>query len=433
MHAYARIPQPQAVPVRAQEYTGEVVITGMGVLACNGLGRRAFWDAIKAGKSGIGPINRLDVSDLPCQIGGELPNFRAQDFMKDVVAKRWHRHVHQAVAGARMAVEDAELDKAGYESERMAVAVGTSIGCPDEAYEGYVQAYQAGGFKKVSKFASSAFAGHSATVMVSVDFGLRGPAITIASGCATGLDTLAWGCNQIRMGRADAAVVGGTESPIFLASLVTACSLGILSKRNHEPEKAMRPFDRHRDGIVLSEGACVMVLERGDHARARGARILGEVAGNGSAAEGLSPLILDKEGKALSRAIMMAMGDAGVSPSEIDYIQAHGVSLEMYDRCETNAFKRVLGPYAYRVPVSAVKSMIGQSYAAGGLLGAAAALLALDEGVVCPTMNLETADPECDLDYVPRVARLNDIGTALVTAMSFGGTHSAVVFRRAGT
>lgn len=430
MSAQAAISSETPVTSPIREYAGDIVITGLGVLASNGIGRRAFWDAIQKGQSGIAPIRRFDVSALPCQIGGELPDFRAQDFMKDVVVKRWHRHVHQAVAGARLAVEDADLPAARYDSERIAVGVGTSIGCPDEAYDGYVEAFKSGGFKKVSKFASSAFAGHSATVMVSVDFGLRGPAITIASGCATGLDMLTWGYNQIRMGRADAAVVGATESPLFLASFVTACSLGILSKRNDEPDKAMRPFDKYRDGIVLSEGACVLVLERGDHARARGARMLAEILGNGSSAEGLNPLILDKEGRALSRAISMAMYDAGTSASDIDYIQAHGVSLEMYDRCETNAYKRVLGSHAYRVPVSAVKSMIGQSYSAGGLLGVAAALLAVNEGVVSPTVNLEVQDPECDLDFVPRTARINDISTAMVTAMSFGGTHSATVLRR---
>lgn len=407
-----------------------VVITGMGVLACNGLGREAYWDAIRAGRSGIGPVSRFDVSDLPCQIGGELHDFSPGDFMDKRVVKHWHRHVHQAVAGARLAVEDAQLASAGYAPERIAAGIGTSIGSPDEAFESYVEAYKAGGFKKVSKFASSAFSGHSATVHLTIDFGLRGPAITIASGCATGLDVLSWATNLIRYGRVDAAVIGATESPIFQASFVTACSLGILSKRNHEPDKAMRPFDRHRDGIVLSEGACVLVLERADQARARGARILAEVAGNGSSAEGRNPLILEKEGYALSRAIEEALQEAGTNPDEIDNIQAHGVSLAMYDQCETNAYKRVLGNRAYRIPVSGVKSMVGQSYAAGGLLGLGAALLAINEGVISPTVNLDDPDPACDLDFVPNRPRVNDVQTALVTAMSFGGTHSATILRR---
>lgn len=407
-----------------------VVITGLGVLACNGIGRRAFWDALASGKSGIGPVRRFDASEFPCQIAGELWDFHPEDFMSKRLVQHWHRHVHQAVASAKLAVEDAELAQAGYESERMAVAVGTSIGSPNEAYEEQAEAFRTNGFRRVSKFASSAFSGHSATVHVSVDFGLRGPAITISSGCATGLDVLAWGVNQIRLGNADAAVVGATESPLFPMSFATQCSLGILSKRNDEPGKAMRPFDRNRDGIVLSEGACTLVLEREDRARARGARLLAEVAGNGSSAEAHNPLILEREGKSLARAITMSMNESGASPNDIDHVQSHGVAIEMYDRSETNSFKLALGDRAYRMPVSAVKSMVGQAYAAGGLFGVAGAMMALNEGVVPPTCNLDEPDPMCDLDYVPHRSRMNDVETALVTAISFGGTFSATVLRR---
>jgi 3-oxoacyl-[acyl-carrier-protein] synthase II len=408
----------------------EVVVTGLGVLASNGMGRLPFWKALQEGRSGIRHVQRFDASDLPCQIAGELWDFNPADFMRKSVVKNWHRHVHQAVASSRMAVEDAELMTAGYPGERVAAAFGTSIGSPHEAYQGQVEAYQSGGFRKVSKFASSAFSGHAATVHVSVDFGLRGPAITIASGCATGLDVLAWAYNQLQLGHADAAVVGATESPVFVHSFATACSLGILSQRNNDPEKAMRPFDKHRDGIVLSEGAVALVLERRERAEARGAPILGVLAGTGSASEAANPLILDRQGEALARAMEGAIQHAGLSVREIDHIQAHGVSLEMYDRGETNAYKRAFGEHIYRIPISAVKSMVGQSYSAGGLFGVAAALLALNEGVVAPTVNLEDPDPVCDLDYVPQRARLNDIRTALVTAMSFGGTHSAVVLRQ---
>lgn len=400
------------------------------MLACNGLGRRAYWDALREGRSGISPITKFDAEHFPCQIAGELREFHPEDFMKRSVVQHWHRHVHQAVAASRLAVEDASLDEAGYDSERIAVGIGTSIGSPNEAYQGQVEAFESGGYKKVSKFASSAFSGHSATVHVSIDFGLRGPAITITSGCATGLDVLTWGYNQIRMGKADAAVVGATESPLFPMSFATACSLGILSKRNDQPHKAMRPFERYRDGIVLSEAAAVLVLERADKAKSRGARILAELLGNGSASEGKNPLILDRAGGALSRAVESALEEAGVAPHEVDHIQAHGVSMEMYDRCETSAYKHVFGDRAYRLPVSGVKSMVGQAYAAGSLLSVGAGLLALNEGVVAPTLNLDDPDPECDLDFVPHRARMNDINLALVSAISFGGTHSATIMRR---
>jgi 3-oxoacyl-[acyl-carrier-protein] synthase II len=407
-----------------------VVITGLGVLACNGIGRAAFWKAIGEGRSGIRVLDRFDASGFPCRIAGQLWDFNPEDFMKKSIVHHWHRHVHQALACAKLAIEDADLAKAGYDAERLAVGIGTSVGNPNEAYQAQQEAYESSGYRKVSKLASSAFAGHSATVHVSIDLGIRGPAITIASGCTTGVDTVTWGADQIRSGRADAALVGATESPIFPMSFATACSLGILSKRNDAPEKAMRPFDRHRDGIVLSEGAAVAVLERADYAQARGARVLGELLGTGAAADASSPLILDPEGRGLARAIVTAMKDAGVQPDDIDHIQSHGVSLEMYDRCETNAYKHSLGRRAYRIPISAVKSMTGQAYAAGGMMGVAAALLPLNEGIVPPTVNLEDPDPVCDLDFVPNHARCNDVRTALVAAISFGGTYSAAVLQR---
>lgn len=407
-----------------------IIITGAGVLACNGLGRESYWTALENGQSGIRHVDRFDTSDLPCRIAGQLWDFRPEDFMKKTMVNNWHRHVHQAVGCAKLAVEDAEFSAAGYDAERIATGIGTSIGSPNEAYGEQQVAYESRGYKKVSRFASSAFSGHSATVHVSIDHGARGPAITISSGCATGLDVLSWGVSQIREGRADAAIVGATESPLFPLSFATACSLGILSKRNDAPEKAMRPFDRHRDGIVLSEGAVVLILEREDYARARGARMLATVCGSGSSADASNPLVLDQEGAALSRAVDIALRNAGLEADDVDHIQSHGVSLEMYDRCETNAYKRVFGERAYRIPISAVKSMTGQAYAAGGLLGLAAALLPLNRGVVPPTINLDDPDPACDLDFVPNHSRLNDIKTALVSAISFGGTYSATVLQR---
>ncbi len=407
-----------------------VAVTGIGVLAPNGIGVEPFWESLKEGRSGIGPVDRFDTSEFPCQIAGQLWDFHPEDFMEKSVVRNWHRHVHQAVASSKLAVQNAELSKAGYAPERMATAVGTSIGSPNEAYRAQQEAYETKGYRKVSRFASSAFSGHSATVHVTIDLGMRGPALTISSGCTTGLDTVAWGMGQIRHGQADAAVVGATESPLFPMSFATACSLGILSKRNDDPKGAMRPFDRRRDGIVISEAAVTLVLERLDRAQARGAPILAEVMGTGSAADGTNPLVLEQDGAALSRAVEAALDDAGLRPTEIDHIQSHGVSLEMYDRCETNAYKRTFGASAYRIPISAVKSMTGQAYAAGGLLGLAAALLPLNEGIVPPTINLEEPDPECDLDFVPLKPRVNDINTALVAAISFGGTYSATVLAR---
>lgn len=409
-----------------------VVITGLGVLSSLGIGKTIYWEALETGRSGIGPITRFDASPFPCQIAGELRDFNPSDFMPNSVVKNWHRHVHQSIAASKLAVEDAELGKAGYASDRIAVGIGTSVGAPNEAYRSLMDAYNSGGYKKVSKFASSAFSSHAATVHVSVDFGLKGPAITIASGCATGLDILIWGVNQLKQNLADAVVVGATESPVFMESIATASSLGILSKRNEEPEKAMRPFDRYSDGIVLSEGACVFILERSGAAKARGAPVLGELLGYGSASEGNNPLILEKQGLALGRAMRSAISSAGLQPHEVDTIQAHGVSLRMYDQSEAEAIQCIFGANPNAIPVSAVKSMTGQTYSAGGALGVAAGLMTLDKGLIPPIINLDVPDRE-DMDFVTPEARLNDVKTLIVNAMSFGGTHSAIVLRRANS
>jgi 3-oxoacyl-[acyl-carrier-protein] synthase II len=407
-----------------------VVITGFGILSCNGLGREAFWDSLKNGQSGIRRIERFDPSPYPCQIAGELWGFDPHDFLRKADVKRWHRYVHQAVASAKLAAEDAALSEAGYNPERVAVGFGTSAGAPDEYYMKYRDSFENGGWSKIDKLASSTSSGHAATANVSATLHARGPATTLASGCATGLDVISWGASQIRRGLADAAICGASEAPLTELTLAATCSLGILSKRNDEPAKAMRPFDRDSDGIVLSEGAGAVILECAENAEARGAKILAEVCGYGAAAEGQNPLILDKEGKALARAITAALHEAGLTPADVDGAACHGVSLPSYDRSETNAFKDALGRYAYRIPITACKSMTGQPYSAGGIFNVGTALFALASGIMPPTINLDEPDPMCDLDFVPKIARYNDVQAMLVTAMSFGGTHGALVMRK---
>ena len=406
-----------------------IVITGIGVLACNGIGRESFWKAVENGQSGIRHVQRFDTSDFPCHIAGEIWDFNPHDFIKKADVRRWHRTVHQSAAAAKLAVEDSALMDAGYDNDRIAVGIGTSVGSPDEEYGQYWETLETKGWRDLDKFASSASSGHSSTAQVSTMFHLSGPAITIASGCSTGLDSLAWGVQQIRSGEVDAAVVGATKSPVNKQVFAVSSALGILSQRNDEPEKAMRPFDSDSDGLALSESAVVMVLERLDKATARGARILGEVAGSGSASEGVNPLVLQRDGKAVGRAITAALQHAGMRPDEVECAHCHGVSLPMYDKTEVNGYKLALGDHAYRIPISAPKSMFGQAYAVGGLLSAATALMSLNTGIMPPTINHENPAEGCDLDFVPLNARLNAPQNALVTAMSFGGTHTATVLR----
>lgn len=408
-----------------------IVVTGVGVLASNGIGREEFWRALAQGRSGIGPVTRFDASEFECRIAAELKSFDPEDFMRKAEVRRWHSHVHQSVAAAQLAVDDSDIMSAGYPLERIATSIGTSVGSPDEHYLQYREQYESQNWRGMSKFASSASSAHSATAHVSARFKLRGPASTIGTGCSTSLDVLSWGVQQIRSGRADAAFVGATESPLTAMGFAAFSALGILSSRSDEPEQAMRPFDSSGDGLVLGEAAACMILERHSAATARGARILGTISGYGFSSEGSNPILIEREGEALSRAIDAALNHAGLQPTDIDAVQAHGVALTMYDRGETNAYKRSFGAHAYRIPVSATKAMTGQTYSVGGFLNVAGALMTLNEGIVPPTLNLHDPLPDCDLDYVPLRARRNEVDHVLVSTLSFGGTHGAVVVSRA--
>lgn len=407
-----------------------IVITGLGVLACNGMGREAFWDSLEHGRTGIRTITRFDPDQYPTKIAGQLWDFDPNDFVKRADIKRWHRVVHQALAATQMAMEESELGRAGYDPERLAVGIGTSVGSLDETYHDHMLAFKEHGWEGVDRLASSTVSSHASTANVSAKFGLRGPAITIGSGCSSGIDVLTWGKHQIRSGLADAAVVGATESPLYPLPFAATCRLGIMSTCNDAPDKAVKPFAADSDGLVLSEAAVMVIMERAGAARARGARILGELAGTGSAAEGQNPLVLQREGDTVARSITNALGDAGMLPHEIECAHCHGVAIQSYDRSETNGYKLALGEHAFRIPLTATKCMVGQSYSAGGLISVAAALMTLNRGVLPATLNLEQPDPQCDLDYVPLQPRMNDLDSALVTALSYGGTHTAAVLRQ---
>ena len=408
----------------------DIVITGIGVLAPNGMGRTRFWQALENGESGIRRLDRFDASDIPCRIAGQLWDFDAHDFMSKADVKRWHRVVHQAVAAARFAVDDSEFENSGYDPERVAVGIGTSISSRDEEYDRDRKTAEEFGWTKLEKFVSSASSSHAPTANVCAKFGFRGPAITIGSGCATGLDTITWGAAQIRSGLADAAIVGATECPITQPVFWSGQAMGILSQQNDEPAKAMRPFEKSGDGLVLSEAATIVVLERADAAKRRGAPIFAEVAGAYATSEGGNPLLLQRNGEALARAIQGALRSSGMEPDDIECIQSHGVGLSAYDKAEVQAYKTALGDHAFRVPISAVKSMTGQPYSVGGLFGVAGGCMSLTTGIVPPTVNHEDPAEGCDLDFVPNRARLNAPTNVLVTAMSFGGTHTAMVLRK---
>jgi 3-oxoacyl-[acyl-carrier-protein] synthase II len=410
-------------------YRPRVVITGVGAIAPNGIGKEAYWEGLLNGRSGIRRISHFDASQFPCQIAGEVADFQPSRYLEPSEVKRLARVSQFAVVSAKMALEDSGIRVTPENTHRIGVCFGTSMGKPQVFEEDYSR-YLERGVHGINPFTLIELASHGGSSHVSIALGAGGVCGTLSSGCTTGLDVIQWGYQQVADGRAEAMIVGSAEALIspFIFGLV--CAVRVLSKRNQEPERAVRPFELNRDGIVLAEGAGALVLERLDRAQDRGAQIYGEVRGFASAREGDEIVKCESEGKGIGRVMQSALANAEMLESEIDYVSAHGVGLPDYDIAETNAIKEVFGRHAYNMPVSSVKSMIGQPFAASGALQAVAACLSLRHRMVPPTINYDTPDPQCDLDYVPNRARPARLRAALVHAHGMGGTTSVVILSK---
>lgn len=406
-----------------------VVITGVGAIAPNGLGKEAYWEGLLQGRSGIRRISHFDASSFPCQIAGEVTDFQPDRYIEPQEAKRLARVSQFAVVAAKMALEDSGLQVSPENTHRIGVCFGTSMGKPEVFEEDYSR-YLERGVHGINPFTLIELASHGGSSHVSIALGAGGVCGTLSSGCTTGLDVIQWGVQQVAQGRAEAMIVGSAEALIspFIFGLV--CAVRVLSKRNQEPERAVRPFELHRDGIVLAEGAGALVLERSDRARERGAQVYAEIRGFASAREGDAMVKTEDDGKGISRVMQSALANADMEATQIDHVSAHGVGLQDYDVAETNAIKHVFGRHAYNMPVSSVKSMIGQPFAASGALQSIAACLSLRHGMVPPTINYDTPDPRCDLDYVPNRARPARLRAALVHAHGMGGTTSVVILSK---
>jgi 3-oxoacyl-[acyl-carrier-protein] synthase II len=404
-----------------------VVITGLGVIAPNGIGKDTFWQNLVAGKSGIDYITAFDPSPYPCHVAGEVRDFDPKAFMTARRAKTMGRFSQFAVAATRLALEDATVNIDTTLSSSTSIFYGTSINGGGDiaarALEGLIRE----GVGAINPWAALEYPPHATSSYIAIEFGITGPALSLSSNCCTGIDAINEGFKHISEGLSDMAVVGGCDAPIFPLAFGAFCALGALTKRNDAPRKASRPYDLQRDGIVISEGAATLVLEELDVARERGARIYGEVLGHGSASEAIGMRKGDLSGKRMASAISDAIRQAGLVAEDIDHVNAHGSSLPDYDICDTNAFKEALGTHAYKIPISSIKSMVGQPVSAAGTIQAAAACLSLREQVVPPTINQETPDPRCDLDYVPNVSRVARVRTVLINGHSFGGSVAALV------
>lgn len=410
--------------------TRRVVITGLGILAPNGNGKDAYWDALVNGISGIKRIASFDPSPFSTQIAGEVKGFDPSDYLDPKYIKRTARFVHFGIATSKMAIADADINLNKENRDRCGVCFGTTIGAENDIYEQQYRRYLESGPAAVRRLTAPELTPHVATGYICSELKITGPNSTMSSGCSTGLEVVNWGFKMIKRGEVDMAIIGCSDTPIFPFPLSALCSLGILSKRNESPEKASRPYDKDRDGMVLSEGGASIIMEELNHAQDRGANIYAEIASYASTAEGQDVVQADVAGNALVSALEQALIAGKIRPEEVDYICAHGNAMPSYDVAETNAFKAFFGNHAYAIPISSVKSMTGQSFAAGGGFQVVATSLCLKHGFVTPTINLDTPDPLCDLDYVPHHARRFSVGTALINSHSVGGTHAVLVLKK---
>ena len=406
-----------------------VVITGIGLLTPLGNSAETTWKALLDGTSGIGRITRFDASAFPCTIAGEIKGFDPRLFMTAKEAHRSDPFIHYALAAALMAVEDSKLPLTHHDSRRAGVLVGSGRGGVMTS-ERNMAAYLARGPKGVSPFFTPMSLVNMASGYISMKLGLKGPCLDVSTACATGTHALGEAMKIIQRGDADAMIAGGAEAALTPLIIAGFCQAKALSQRNNEPEKASRPFDRDRDGFVLSEGAGVLVLEELGHARKRGAKIIAELAGYGLSSDAYHFTRPDPAGDGPAAAISMALMDSAMNPEEIDYINAHGTSTITNDRIETLAIKKAFGSHAYNLAVSSSKSMLGHMLGAAGAVEAAITALALSEGIIPPTTNYETPDPECDLDYVPNHPRKKDLSSALSNSLGFGGINASLVIKK---
>jgi 3-oxoacyl-[acyl-carrier-protein] synthase II len=404
-----------------------VVVTGLGALSPVGVGVEAMWSALCRGDSGIGPVSCFDTAAFETTIAGEVRDFSAEEYMGRKEARKTDRFVQFALAASQMALEDSGLEVTPALAEDFGVVIGSGIGGL-HTIEEFHEILMERGPKRVSPFFMPKLLVNMAAGNVAMRFGLKGPNECVVTACATGNHSLASASRMIQLGEATAMLAGGTEAAITPMGISGFNALKALSTRNDEPERASRPFDLHRDGFVIGEGAGVLVLEEAEHALERGARIYAEFTGYGATCDAYHVTAPSPEGEGAGRCIQRALRSAGLAPEEISYVNAHGTSTKYNDLTETQAIRRVFGDAAQQVPVSSTKSMTGHLLGAASGIEAVVSVLAIDRNTIPPTINLDHPDPECDLDYVPREARQADVKAVLSNSFGFGGVNASLVF-----
>ncbi len=403
-----------------------VVITGVGLLTPLAIGVRETWEALCAGKSGIGPITRFDTTKFDTKIAGEVRGFNPLDFMPRKEARRTPLFIMYAVAAARMALEDSGLVIDSSNANRVGVITGCGIGGLSVLEDNYMVLVEKGP-KRVSPFLIPLMIGNMAPGMISIHLGAKGPNTSIATACAAGSHAVGDAFKLVQSGRADAMITGGVEAVVTPTCISGFNAMKALSTRNDEPEKASRPFDRDRDGFVVGEGSGIMVIEPLESALERGAHIYAEIVGFGMSGDGYHMTAPSPDGEGAARCMQAALDDAGLTADRIDYINAHGTSTPLNDLYETRAMKTVFGEYARKIPISSTKSMTGHLLGGAGGIETVFTALTIQEGIIPPTINLDHPGEECDLDYVPNKARRARVRYALSNSFGFGGTNASLI------
>lgn len=406
-----------------------VVVTGLGVVSPVGSGIEKFWKSLIEGKTGIRPITHFDASLFDCRISGDVIDYNPLDYFNSKEARHLARFVQFASVASREAVRNARLDLQKIDLDRIGVLIGSGIGSIDTVEHEHQKFLEKGPSRITPHFIPKIIINEAAG-QVSIETGARGPVTCVATACSTATNAIGDAFRFIQYGDADVMIAGGTESATTIMGVGGFCALKALTRRNDAPEKASRPFDLHRDGFVMAEGAGIVVLETLEHAKKRGAPILAEMAGYGRTSDAFHITAPESSGAGAAKAMELAIKDAGLTPKDISYINAHGTSTELNDKVETLAVKKVFGEYAQKVPMSSTKSMTGHLLGAAGGVEFAASVLTIRDGIIAPTINYETPDPACDLDYVPNTARKAKVDVAMSNSLGFGGHNASVVVRK---
>lgn len=405
-----------------------VVVTGIGAVSPVGNDARTSWENIIAGKSGIGPLTRVNAEEYPAKVAAEVKDFDIENYIERKEARKMDRFTHYAIAASMMAVKDANLTINEDNANRVGVWIGSGIGGM-ETFENQFETFQKRGYRRVSPFFVPMMIPDMAAGQVSIFLGAKGINSCTVTACATGTNSIGDAFKVIQRGDADVMITGGAEAPITRMSVAGFCANTVLST-NPDVNTASRPFDLNRDGFVIGEGAGILILEELEHALARGADIYAEIVGYGATGDAHHITAPAPGGEGGVRAMQAALNDGNIQPNEVDYINAHGTSTEYNDKYETMAVKEVFGEHAYKLAVSSTKSMTGHLLGAAGGVEAIFSVLAIKEGMIPPTINLETPDPECDLDYVSDGARKQEVNVAMSNSLGFGGHNATIVFKK---